>query len=73
MNPNILYAVARGYLCDPSFMAPQPHGAFGTQLNFIRACHYQTKDKIRLLFQKLEGKFVRAPPCCNARQNPDKD
>jgi len=32
----------------------------GTQLNFIRAPHYQAKDKIRLLTQKLEEKN-----CCS--------
>ena len=26
-----------------------------TQLNFVRTCPGQTKDKIRLLIQKLEG------------------
>ena len=48
------------------FMAPQPHGcAFGTQLNFIRTCPCQTKDKIMLLIQKLEGRFVRPPVSLN--------
>jgi len=42
------------------FMAPQPHGcAFGTQLNFIRTCPFQAKDKIMLLIQKLGGRIVR--------------
>ena len=43
-------------------MAPsrQWRGAFGTQLNFIRTGPSQTKDKIRLLTQKLEEGFV--PP-----------
>ena len=30
-----------------------------TQLNFARPCPGQTKDKIRLLIQKLEGRCVR--------------
>jgi len=38
-----------------------------TQLNFIRACPNQTKDKIMLLIQKLGGEFLR-PPRVNAKQ-----
>ena len=32
-----------------------------TQLNFVRTCPCQAKDKIRLLIQKLGGKSVRPP------------
>jgi hypothetical protein len=38
-----------------------PGAPFGTQLNFIRTCPCQAKDKIRLLTQKLEEGFVPPP------------
>ncbi|HYI76098.1 MAG TPA: hypothetical protein VEW65_00675, partial [Chryseolinea sp.] len=62
----------QGRVHHQSLLAPQPRGcAFGNATEFCpclreaasakarRTCPGQTKDKIRLLIQKLEGRFVR--------------
>jgi hypothetical protein len=40
----------------PKALSPRRAALLETQLNFIHTCPCQTKDKIRLLIQKLEEK-----------------